>query len=800
MVLALVPAMSFAAPPSYEFWDLRNADNITATNLDVTVDGVPLTVTRYTGYYAKDSNSSDQRINIYVPSNVTADSAILHIVNNSGWQSNSFPANTIANNATFSTTTGANPNINGLALKRGMILVSYGARSRSNAAVSGEYLGHSPATMTDTKAALRFLRYNYDNGFLAGKGNPDLVFVTGTSGGGALSTVLAASGDSPDYFPSLYEIGAAGGSYDGTTYTSTLSDAYIGTIAYCPIQDLPMADQAYEYTYNASRTIRTSNANVNGSLAPYADNAIMQASDWLANDFVSYINGFGLLDENGQVLTASYVSPSVDDPLTEVDESLAGTTGGTFKAAMQGLLEKGIEKAINEWNEPFPAGLSVPYSNADVVNNFATIAGTTIGGIYYPGFSSWLEIDGATPTDGIPAPGSVASIINLDRFLTNIPSSAVKQPPAFNGMGLVPATGQNENNLWGAATESYGYAHEFAWDHAGTAIAGQGAANSSITWDQYLQTDHGKNVALQMKMSSPIPYLNGQANIPYLQYATSSDVTTVAKYWYVRHGQADRDTSFAVQTLLYYSLLNNPAVEDLNFNFAWKKAHSGNYDTREAIAWLDSVLASIPTSVTLSLSGPSTAGSGDTVTYTVSITGANELNALNFTLDYAGLTPVSISPKSGLTFVTTPELTDPDIYLIKTGTPGLTAAGTVPVLEITFTAGAEGAASFAIRDIEVSRYDGISSTTGVTVQFPAGLGGSGIDVTVTQAYDQYDINHDGSVNLADLGDAARLYRVVQSDVLWTGIADRLDTAGGRIGNNVIDMQDLITIYIAVRSA
>ena len=59
----------------------------------------------------------------------------------------------------------------------------------------------------------------------------------------------------------------------------------------------------------------------------------------------------------------------------------------------------------------------------------------------------------------------------------------------------------------------------------------------------------------------------------------------------MRHGEKDRDTSFAVGTLLYYSLLSNDSVKNVNFNFAWLKPHGGSYDTLEAFQWLDEVLA-----------------------------------------------------------------------------------------------------------------------------------------------------------------------------------------------------------------
>ena len=53
----------------------------------------------------------------------------------------------------------------------------------------------------------------------------------------------------------------------------------------------------------------------------------------------------------------------------------------------------------------------------------------------------------------------------------------------------------------------------------------------------------------------------------------------------------DRDSSFAVETILCYSIANNPDIEDMSFEFAWLKPHAGDYDVTEAYAWLDGILA-----------------------------------------------------------------------------------------------------------------------------------------------------------------------------------------------------------------
>jgi hypothetical protein len=77
-------------------------------------------------------------------------------------------------------------------------------------------------------------------------------------------------------------------------------------------------------------------------------------------------------------------------------------------------------------------------------------------------------------------------------------------------------------------------------------------------------------------MVSPIPYLTGHADS--------------APYWYVRHGLVDRDTSFATQVVLYYSIRNATRVKDVNFQLVWLRPHSGDYDVREAYSWLAGVL------------------------------------------------------------------------------------------------------------------------------------------------------------------------------------------------------------------
>lgn len=124
-----------------------------------------------------------------------------------------------------------------LALAAGFVVIEPGARGRDLVDSSGDYYGVAPAAIVDLKAAVRYIRHN--KGRIPG--DVDRIISTGVSAGGALSTLLGASGDSPLYDSYLDAIGAA-----------KASDAIFAVAAYCPITDLEHADGAYEYCWGTN--------------------------------------------------------------------------------------------------------------------------------------------------------------------------------------------------------------------------------------------------------------------------------------------------------------------------------------------------------------------------------------------------------------------------------------------------------------------------------------------------------------------------------------------------------------------
>lgn len=504
----------------------RKAENISfksskKTVLNVTVDKNPVKVDWYVDNYVKYPNRpQDQLINIYVPENASKSSPILFYVNNGGWQANSYNERTIVEGTDYDGT----HNRVGVALKEGYVVVSYGCRSRSNEPVDGRYLGHSPATMTDTKAAIRYLRHNRK---ALPAGDTEKIFVTGTSGGGALSTVIAASGNSADFFPSLYEIGAAGieRKADGT-FQSKLNcgDNVLGVIGYCPITDLGNACAGYEWLYGDTRRILS----VTGEMKyPFVDEkTLLKASGELAGMYGEYIDTLGLTDEKGNKITSANLKEYI---ARLMHEEISKTMAEIGREQMKKDIEKKMRAGGNR------------------VNN------------------GWLVFN----EDG-------SYTYDLDKHLYYISKyTPLKPAPSFSNKGLF-STRMNEDTLFGTEEEAYCPFNEYSWNHD-KAKNGVGQDETGMDWDEFMKTEKGKSLALQIKMTSAIDYLlEGKADI--------------APYWYVRHGMDDRDTSFAIEAVLFYAIRTNGKIADSDTGFAWLKPHSGDYDVQEAYSWLKKVL------------------------------------------------------------------------------------------------------------------------------------------------------------------------------------------------------------------
>jgi hypothetical protein len=176
------------------------------------------------------------------------------------------------------------------ALSKGYIVASAGARGRTNRDDKGVFYGKAPAGIVDLKAAVRYLRYN--DKVMPGDANK--IISNGTSAGGAMSALLGATGDNPDYLPYLKELGAA-----------NTSDAIFATSAYCPITNLDHADAAYEWQFygvNSYQKRGPRSPNSNAAESQLSEDQI-KVSKELKELFPAYLNGLHLKAPNGETYT-----------------------------------------------------------------------------------------------------------------------------------------------------------------------------------------------------------------------------------------------------------------------------------------------------------------------------------------------------------------------------------------------------------------------------------------------------------------------------------------------------------------
>ena len=190
----------------------------------------------------------------------------------------------------------------------GMIVIFAGARGRNEGA---------PAGVTDFKAAIRYTRYNAD----LLPGDMESIFTLGMSGGGAQSAIIGASGNSSLYTPYLEAIGAV----------MDQSDAVRGSMCWCPITNLDVADEAYEWNMGNTRS------GLSEEEQTY--------SDGMALAFAEYINGLNLTDADGNVLT-----------LTENTEGIY--QDGSYYEYVKGVIEASLEHFLADNEFPYTVSSS----------------------------------------------------------------------------------------------------------------------------------------------------------------------------------------------------------------------------------------------------------------------------------------------------------------------------------------------------------------------------------------------------------------------------------------------------------
>lgn len=181
------------------------------------------------------------------------------------------------------------------ALQHGYVVAATALRGRTLRDSQGRYTGKAPACLVDYKAAVRFLRHIRTEIY----GDTEKIVTNGTSAGGALSSLMGATGNAPEYEPYLKAIGAA----------SERDDVFAAS-CYCPITNLDHADMAYEWQFANVWDYKGAQMEPDGNggmkFTPVEDRMTdrqIGLSKELAKQFPAYVNSLGLTDTDGCALT-----------------------------------------------------------------------------------------------------------------------------------------------------------------------------------------------------------------------------------------------------------------------------------------------------------------------------------------------------------------------------------------------------------------------------------------------------------------------------------------------------------------
>lgn len=451
----------------------------------------------------------------------------------------------------------------------------------------------APAGVTDLKAAVRYYRYNAD----ILPGSTERIFSFGMSGGGAQSALMGATGDSALYMPYLDEIGAVSG----------VSDAVAGSMCWCPITNLDIADAAYEWNLGSART--------------GLDDDTQALSNGLAEAFADYINALKLTDSDGNVLTLAesdegiYQSGSYYEYMKDVVEQslnnfLSDTTfpynadgasrgdmdrfGGGMQSDRDDIDPDDIPDEIrknhqnggrgnrdinpddipDEIKEQFPGGGNRDFTAIDDINRNDTSGGISLSGTYE---TVWDYIN-ALNADGewviYDESANTAAITSVADFV-----AAMKTPSKAVGAFDALDSSQGENTLFG-----YGDGLGAHFDVIEAALLAGTGYEDAFARDMEKTDSCGNTVDYRVNMYNPMYYL--------CDYYEGAGTANVAKYFRIRTGIEQGDTALCTEINLALAL--DAYGSEVDFETVWGEGHTQAERTGDSgsnfISWVNECL------------------------------------------------------------------------------------------------------------------------------------------------------------------------------------------------------------------
>ena len=433
------------------------------------------------------------------------------------------------------------------ALSNGYVVVSPAIRGRSLKNDVGFATGKAPALIVDYKSAVRFVRHNRKKGYIPA-GDTEKIIASGTSAGGALASLLGATGNAKEYLPYLKEQGAA-----------KERDDIFAVMAYCPITNLENADMAYEWMFQSANAYYGGSAAGNGS-------PNMQKPP--SNEEI----------RKGRPLNAP-IEKSTGTVITPGQKEISGKLSEKFAEYLNSLnLRDSIGNRLNL--SPDGLGLFREY----IESLYLTSAQAALDSGENLKNAPWITIS-----------NGMAVHMDFPKYVKTV--KRLKGIPAFDAFDM--STG--ENNEFGANEIANKHFTRFALENSNFVTI--------PTLEEEAETR--KEKAALYRLATPIEKVKLQkANLEeqmekdkldLSQYMADGNIVRmmnpmrfigleeiqVAPNWRIRHGALDRDTAIAIPAMLAIKLKNNH--KSVDFRVPWGIGHAGDYDLPDLFAWADRI-------------------------------------------------------------------------------------------------------------------------------------------------------------------------------------------------------------------
>lgn len=456
-------------------------------------------------------------------------------------------------------------------LERGFIYVTCGCRGRESRDQNGKMVGKSPITLVDLKTAIRFLRHNR----AVLPGSWDKIVSVGWSAGGAMSSLLAVSGDNAAFDSYLEENGAF----------MEESDSVFAAQIYCPIVDLEHADLAYEWMYRADKTCEDSPAGPAETMSSFKE----ALSGELAKQYIAYFNSLNLrhpatgealiLNPDGRsgsgydylmgCLNASATDYLIRLSKGELPQTCSVQdylTGRYTYEAEAPRPPKPQEDAASHHAGPGVAMPERPMSLGDAVSRPPK-------GVPYLAFEPPMAtFPGTDKRDYLTWDGKHAKISDLDSYVLGH-RGRMKPCTSFDKLEM----DSGENQEFG--TETVDNVHfDTAVADALEAIKDRFPAEYAAFHDAFAAARGDEALARRVRLINPLTYIG------------TGEQSRQAEHYRIRVGASDADTALSVSMTLAVKL-TNAGCGTVDYALVWDQPHCEADYPGEVCDWIDRICA-----------------------------------------------------------------------------------------------------------------------------------------------------------------------------------------------------------------